>query len=212
MPSHVSQSSLYRHTDSSSLLFYFFFSGCPQRLPPLSARSRPRPRIGTRSCNPPSPLTEYIRIPALIPHTCPSGFTPPLFRPSAHQPGVHVSQGSAAQHKALIKSQRMPRHLYRAYGAQFALSRAEITRRPIEFYARYAISRRSRADLAQISRRSRADLAQISCRFISACMRCVSPTSEIAISGYVDGWSHRTTRCTVQDSCRCGERTPRRRR
>ena len=47
-----------------------------------------------------------------------------------------LASGSAAQHKALIKSQRMPRHLYRAYGAQFAISRAEITRRPIEFYAR----------------------------------------------------------------------------
>ena len=74
---------------------------------------------------------------------------------------MHVSQGSATEHKALITSQRMPRHLYRAYGAQFAMSRAEIKRRPIEFYARCAISRGSRADLAQISRRSRADLAQI---------------------------------------------------
>ena len=220
------------HTDPSSLLFYFFLSGCPQRIPPLSARSRPRPRIGARSSNPPSPLTKYIRIPVLSPHTCPltEYIRIPRSDP-AHMPiWIHSAPipplSSPARHPRVTGERRRaqgPHHI-----AAHATSPVPRVRRPIRDEPRgdstpadrvlrkvrdlAQISRRSRADLAQISGRSRADLGQISRRFISACMRCVSPTSEIAISGYVDGWSHRTTRCTVQASCRCGERTPRRRR
>lgn len=61
-----------------------------------------------------------------------------LFRFLASQLGGDpaLANGSAAQHKSLLRATPVPPQLYRAYGAQFAAAAEELRRRPKPFYTR----------------------------------------------------------------------------